>query len=72
MEDRLDYLFQKWHQLGGAVLLNESNNKLEVFFHRVARGPLATKLTKDNALEIFLIGIIYVMKSAIFISSYNL
>jgi len=137
MEDRLDYLFQEWHQLGGAVLLNESNrntlsrtseevfaestsycrdsgrltwvildwlirniknvdekrliqktkekgdlsvlgvlcdlaksrdsnpkfdhiimscipnNKLEVFFHRVARSPLATKLTKDNALEIF-------------------
>ena len=137
MEDRLDYLFQEWHQLGGAVLLNESNkitfsrtseevfaestlycrksgrltwiildwlirniknidekrllqhtnekgdlsvlgllcdlansydsnpkynnittscipnNKLEVFFHRVAKSPLAAKLTKDNALAIF-------------------
>lgn len=137
MEDRLDYLFQEWHQLGGAVLLKESNkiilsrtseeifaestsycrdsgrltwvildwlirniknidekrllqhtkekgdlsvlgvlcdlaksrdsnpkynhiitscipnSKLEVFFHRVARSPLATKLTQDNALEIF-------------------
>lgn len=137
MEDRIDYLFQEWHQLGGAVLLSESNkiklsrtseevfaestsycrnsgrltwimldwlihninkidetillqttkekgdlsvlgvlcdlaksrdsspkynniirscrpnNKLEVFFHRVARSPLATKLTQDNALEIF-------------------
>ncbi len=137
MEDRLDYLFQEWHQLGGAVLLNEStkialsrtpeevlaestsycrnsgrltwiiidwlilniksidvkrliqktkekgdlsvlgvicdlakcresnsklnhiiaecrpNNKLEVFFHRVARSPLATKLTQENPLEIF-------------------
>lgn len=137
MEDRLDYLFQEWHQLGGAVLLDESNKitllrtseevlaestsycrnsgrltwvildwlirniknidekrllqttkekgdlsvlgvlcdlaksrdsnpkysniirscipnkKLEVFFHRVARSPLATKMTKDNALEVF-------------------
>lgn len=25
MEDRLDYLFREWHELGGAVLLNESN-----------------------------------------------
>lgn len=137
MEDRLGQLFQEWHQLGGAVLLNESmeielsrtpeevlaestsqcrnsgrlmwivldwlirniknidedrliqntkekgdlsvlgvlcdlansrysnskfqhiingckpNNNLEVFFHRVARSPLATKLTQENALEIF-------------------
>ena len=137
MEDRLDYLFQEWHKLGGAVLLDKSdnitlsrtpeeifaestsycrnsgrltwimidwlisnindidekkliqktkekgdlsvlcllcdlaqsrasnpkfdhiirvclpNNKLEVFFHRVARSPLARKLTKENALEIF-------------------
>ena len=30
MENRLDHLFQEWHQLGGAVLLNESN-KIEVF-----------------------------------------
>ena len=137
MEDRLDYLFQEWHQLGGVVLLNESNKitlsrtseeiiaestsycrssgrlmwllldwlirniknidekkliqktkqtgdlsvlgvlcdlaksrdsnpkygfiiksctpnkKLEVFFHRVAHSPLATKLTQENALEVF-------------------
>ena len=137
MEDRLDYLFQEWHQLGGAVLLNETtkiklsrraeevfaestcycrnsgrltwiildwlirniknideqrliqetkekgdlsvlgvlcdlaksrdsnpkfdrivkackpNKKLEVFFHRIARSSLATKLTYENALEVF-------------------
>lgn len=137
MEYRLDYLFQEWQHLGGAVLLKESNKitlsrtseevfaestsycrnsgrltwvmldwlirniknidekrllqdtkekgdlsvlgilcdmaksrdsnqkynniiksckpnkELEVFFYRVARSPLATKLTKENALEIF-------------------
>jgi len=137
MANRLDYLFQEWHQLGGAVLLAKPdritlyrtaeevfaestsycrksgrltwiildwlifniknidhkkllqhtkekgdlsvlgvlcdlansrdpnlkyndmimlcipNKKLEVFFHRVARSPLATKLTRENALEIF-------------------
>lgn len=137
MEDRLDQLFQEWHQLGGAVLLNEikkniaartaedviaesttycrhsgrltwivldwlihniqkldvdkllqktrekgdlsvlgvlcdsakmrnpdprferiiarcvPHNKLEVFFHRVARSPFASKLTRENALEVF-------------------
>ncbi|MBC8180352.1 hypothetical protein H8E88_04430 [candidate division KSB1 bacterium] len=29
------------------------NKKLEVFFHRVARSPLARKQTEENALEIF-------------------
>jgi len=138
MEDRLDFLFQEWHQLGGGVLLKtvkktlrlrsseevmaEStaycrnsgrltwivldwmihhiqtidenklleltkkkgnlsvlgvlcdlarlknphhkfdrivkacapNNKLEIFFHRVAKSPLAERLTKENPLEIFI------------------
>lgn len=137
MEDRLDQLFQEWHQLGGAVLLKEAkknvaartaeeiiaestascrhsgrltwivldwlirniqkldidkllkvtedkgdlsvlgvlcdsakmrntdpkfeqiiaacvpHNKLEIFFHRVARSPFATKLTRKNALAVF-------------------
>lgn len=137
MEDRLEYLFQEWHQLGGAVLLREvknnlpsrspeevlaestaycrqsgrltwivvhwmihhiqtidedkllkltkdkgnlsvlgllcdlaraknpdpkfdrivksctPNNKLEIFFHRVAKSPLAERLTKEKPLEIF-------------------
>lgn len=137
MADRLENLFQEWHQLGGAVLLKEvkenllsrspeevlaesttycrhsgrltwivvdwmihhiqtmdenklleltkekgnlsvlgvlcdlvraknpdpkfdrivkactPNNKLEIFFHRVAKSPLAEKLTKENPLEIF-------------------
>jgi hypothetical protein len=137
MEDRLEQLFQEWHQLGGAVLLREAkrdfatrtveeivadstsycrysgrltwivldwlirniqkldverllqatkekgdlsvlgvlcdsakmrnpdprferiiagcapHSKLEVFFHRVARSPFATKLTRENALEVF-------------------
>ena len=29
------------------------HDKSEVFFHRVARSPLATTLTKENALEVF-------------------
>jgi len=29
------------------------NNKLEIFFNRVARSPLAKKLTEENPLEIF-------------------
>ncbi len=29
------------------------NNKLEIFFHRVAKSPLAEKLTKEKPLEIF-------------------
>jgi len=137
MEDRLDYLFQEWHHLGGAVIIkkinknisprspeevlaestaycrnsgrlmwivldwlihniqsfNEDkllaetkkrgdlsvlgilcdlaksrnadprfdrmikacgpNNKLEIFFHRVARSQLASRLTRENALEVF-------------------
>lgn len=137
MEDRLEYLFQEWHQLGGAVLLREvknnlpsrspeevlaestaycrhsgrltwvvvdwiihhiqtidenkllkltkekgnlsvlgllcdlaraknphskfdrilkscaPNNKLEIFFHRVAKSPLAERLTKEKPMEIF-------------------
>lgn len=137
MADRLDFLFQEWHQLGGAVLLKEvnenllsrspeevlaestaycrhsgrltwivvdwlihhiqtmnenklleltkkkgnlsvlgvlcdlarvknpdpkfdrilkaciPNNKLEIFFHRVAKSPLAERLTKERPLEIF-------------------
>ena len=137
MEDRLDYLFEEWHKLGGEVLLRETKNfslsrtseeiiaestsfcrnsgrlmwivldwfvrnienlnekkiidatkkigdlsvlgvlcdlassrapspkfdkikrlckpctKHEIFFHRVAKSPLASKLTKDNPDKIF-------------------
>lgn len=137
MEDRLDFLFQEWHQLGAAVLLKEvkknllsrspeeilaestaycrhsgrltwvvvdwmihhiqiidenkllkltkekgnlsvlgvlcdlaraknpdpkydrivkactPNNKVEIFFHRVAKSPLAERMTKEKPLEIF-------------------
>ena len=137
MEDRIERLFQKWHKLGGAVLLKEEDQhvfvespeeviaestahcrdsgrltwvvldwlirhvdeideeklieetkkqgdlsvlgvlcdaahlrrphpkferimtqcvpheRLEPFFHRVARSPLATRLTEENALEVF-------------------
>ena len=31
----------------------EPHNKREVFFHRVARSPLATRLTHEDALEVF-------------------
>ncbi len=138
MGDQLDYLFQEWHRLGGAVLLAEvvptsparspeaviaestaycrdsgrltwvvldwlirhveqlsedqllketkergdlsvlgvlcdvahlqnpnpkfnqiarvctRHNSLEPFFHRVAKSPLAVRLTQENALEVFL------------------
>ena len=29
------------------------HNKVEPFFHRVARSPLASRLTRENALDIF-------------------
>jgi len=29
------------------------DHKLGMFFHRVARSPFATKLTQENALEVF-------------------
>jgi len=29
------------------------NNKLEIFFHRVAHSQLASRLTRENALEVF-------------------
>ncbi len=31
----------------------QPHRQLEPFFHRVARSPLATKLTQENSLEVF-------------------
>jgi hypothetical protein len=42
------------HKFDRIVKACAPNNKLEIFFHRVAKSPLAERLTKENPLEIFI------------------